>query len=604
MSKLKITKNFGASFFILMVAVIPNYIFSQNTIWHTLPQYDANKINVRIITDKALKGFKPQSQYIGVEVTNKTNDILFVRVEYWAVTGCGSNVKGELGATESGERLNPGQSAKPDFWSNMHSFNVVDRMPSSCSDKEGLRRKVGDEQYSWITDIGYRIISIENLSEKERQEKADKKKKDLDKYIEQGDMYLKNKSYDAAIKNYESALALDSSNATAKQKLQNAKSEKAKYLSEESKPKQQQQQNKKESSKSSTNTSSSDDFWNDTSTSQTSQKTNKQIEADRNLQEAKDRYAEQENRFLNHMANQKEEQQRKDAIVANSYYANEARSRAEQGIYDNSSFNRTFDNVDDLQSAFYQQVNAINQNAQDLGDARSQQNANNLEYYWGNSTGTDRAVGEVATGIANIIGQAKAEKERKEAQEKLKKERDEQIARIENERKQKIMNLRNDLFKQFPEGGVPLSRHNVNLDELYFFTYSYDGKTLAKVSNVFPYAKFKDGTWAFKDKVTAESEKAAGSKVTLVGYYTTKELAEKERNAFVGLLPQAEVKVTAFEVKGRKQEGTSNTSADFWGNDTKTETKATQKKTDDFWEEAPTKTDKKTDTKKKDDFWD
>src|SRR5690606_26639478 len=127
----------------------------------------------------------------------------------------------------------------------------------------------------------------------------------------------------------------------------------------------------------------------------------------------------------------------------------------------------------------------------------------------------------------------------------------------------------NDIFKQYPEGGVPLSRHNINLDELYFFTYSYDEKTTAKVSNVFPYARYKDGTWAFKDKVKAESEKATGSNVTLVGYFTTKALAEKERNVFVELLPQAEVNVSTYTVKGRKWDGAESGSTDFWGNETK-----------------------------------
>ena len=349
--------------------------------------------------------------------------------------------------------------------------------------------------------------------------------------------------------------------------------------------------------------SSNDDFWNETS-SQTSQKSKEQIAADKRLQESRDRYAEQENRFLNTMEKQKQEQERRDAVMANSFYANEARSRAEQGISDNSSFNQRFDNVEDLQNAFYNQANAINQYAQDLSDARMQQNANTQEYLWGNSTGADQAVGELATSVANIIGNAKAEKERKEAQEKLRKERDAERTRIETERKQKIANLRNDIFKQYPEGGVPLSRHNINLDELYFFTYWYDGKTTAKVSNVFPYARYKDGTWAFKDKVISESEKAVSGKVTLVGYFTTKVLAEKERSVFVEVLPQAEVNVSTYTVKGRKWDGAEGNSTNFWGDDTKQETKTTEKKTDDFWGDAPAKTNKKTETKKTDDFWD
>ena len=578
---------------LIVFLCLSGMVSGQNTIWHSLAQYDANRINVRIITDKALKGFKPQSQYIGIEVTNKTTDMLKVEIEYYAVLGCGGNAVGKFS-----EFLKAGQTAHPDFWSTVHSFNVVDRLPSGCADKEGLRRKIAEDQYSWIVDVGYSIVSIENISEKERQKAKDDKEKKINELIAQGDQYLKNKSFDAAIRNYENALEIDAANSTAKQKLNAAKEAQKNQLASEGNKVSNQQKTK------TTNTSSTDDFWND-SPSQTPQKSKEQIAADKRLQESRDRYAEQENRFFNTMEKQKQEQDRRDAVMANSFYANEARSRAEQGISDNSSFNQRFDNVEDLQNAFYNQANAINQYAQDLSDARMQQNANTQEYLWGNSTGADRAVGELATGVANIIGQAKAEKERQQAQEKLRKERNAELARMEAERKQKIANLRNDIFKQYPEGGVPLSRHNINLDELYFFTYWYDGKTTAKVSNVFPYAKFKDGTWAFKDKVISESEKAAGGKVTLVGYFTTKALAEKERSVFVELLPQAEVNVSTYTVKGKKWDGTESGPTDFWGNETKAkqETKTTSKNTDDFWGEGK-KTEKKTETKKSDSFWD
>lgn len=551
----------------LLLVMVCSKAYSQQVI-HPLQQFD-NRINVKIITDKSLKGFKPQSQYIGIEITNKTQDKLQVVVSYYANLTCGSRVYGKNGATEEGDFLTPGKTSKADFWSNMNSFNVVDRLAQGCADKEELRIKVAENQFSWIQSVGYEIVSIENISEKERlKAKEEKDRKDAE---------------------------------TKK------KQEEAEKLKTEA------NKNTGTNAKSATS-SSTDDFWDDKpaaqntssgSSSQTTQKSKEQIAADKRLQESRDRYAEQENRFLNTMEKQKQEQERRDAVMANSFYANEARSRAEQGISDNSSFNQRFDNVEDLQNAFYNQANAINQYAQDLSDARMQQNANTQEYLWGNSTGADQAVGELATSVANIIGSAKSEKERKEAQEKLRKERDAERTRIETERKQKIANLRNDIFKQYPEGGVPLSRHNISLDELYFFTYWYDGKTTAKVSNVFPYAKYKDGTWAFKDKVKAESEKATGSKVTLVGYFTTKALAEKERNVFVELLPQAEVQVTVYTVKGRKWDGETSGSTDFWGNETKAkqETKTTSKNTDDFWGESK-KTDKKAETKKSDSFWD
>ncbi len=451
----------------------------------------------------------------------------------------------------------------------MNSFNVVDRLAPGCTDNEGLRIKVAENQFSWIQSVGYEIVSIENISEKER--------------------------------------------VTAKEEKDRKDAETKKKQEEAEKLKTEANRNTGTNAKSATS-SSTDNFWDDKpaaqntssgSSSQTSQKSKEQIAADKRLQESRDRYAEQENRFFNTMEKQKQEQERIDAVLASSFYANEARSRAEQGISENSSFNQRFDNVEDLQNAFYNQANAINQHAQDLSDARMQQNANTQEYLWGNSTGADQAVGELATSVANIIGNARAEKERKEAQEKLRKERDAERTRIETERKQKIANLRNDIFKQYPEGGVPLSRHNINLDELYFFTYWYDGKTTAKVSNVFPYAKYKDGTWAFKDKVISESEKAVSGKVTLVGYFTTKALAEKERSVFVELLPQAEVNVSTYTVKGRKWDGTESGITDFWGNETKAkqETKTTSKNTDDFWGEGK-KTEKKTEAKKTDDFWD
>lgn len=541
--------------------------YSQQII-HPLQQFD-NRIHVKIITDKALKGFKPQSQYIGIEITNKTQDKLQVVVSYYANLTCGSRVYGKNGATESGEFLTPGKTSKADFWSNMNSFNVVDRLAPGCTDNEGLRIKVAENQFSWIQSVGYEIVSIENISEKER--------------------------------------------VTAKEEKDRKDAETKKKQEEAEKLKTEANRNTGTNAKLATS-SSTDNFWDDKpaaqntssgSSSQTSQKSKEQIAADKRLQESRDRYAEQENRFFNTMEKQKQEQERIDAVLASSFYANEARSRAEQGISENSSFNQRFDNVEDLQNAFYNQANAINQHAQDLSDARMQQNANTQEYLWGNSTGADQAVGELATSVANIIGNAKAEKERKEAQEKLRKERDAERTRIETERKQKIANLRNDIFKQYPEGGVPLSRHNINLDELYFFTYWYDGKTTAKVSNVFPYAKYKDGTWAFKDKVISESEKAVSGKVTLVGYFTTKALAEKERSVFVELLPQAEVNVSTYTVKGRKWDGTESGTTDFWGNETKAkqETKTTSKNTDDFWGEGK-KTEKKTEAKKTDDFWD
>src|SRR5690606_11616050 len=126
--------------------------------------------------------------------------------------------------------------------------------------------------------------------------------------------------------------------------------------------------------------SSTDDFWDDapasrtTQSGQTSKSTQsnqkekmsfeeqvaytKKISEERN-QQAKEKL---DNYFDTERTRLQNEQENKLNVLAQSYYANEARSRAEQGISDNSSFNRKYDNVDDLQNAFYQQTQAINQN--------------------------------------------------------------------------------------------------------------------------------------------------------------------------------------------------------------------------------------------------
>lgn len=572
---------------------------------HNLAQYDAKRIYVDVVSDISLKGFKPQSQYVGASITNKTNDELYVEIVYWANLLC------EPSRTEGSIKvyLKPGTTSKADFWSTVNSFDVVDRLSDFCKTEQlGLRRKVAEDKYTWIASVGYEIIKIENLTENKKKEEIEQKQKEIEAYIHQGDNDLKNKSYDAAIKNYEKALALDNSNITVKQKLNTAKEEKKKYQTEEKKKEVQASQKTQTTTTTSSNKPTSDDFWNDApSSAQPPQKSKEQLAADKKLQESRDRYAEQENRFFNTMEKQKQQEERNVAFSQTSFYLAERKSQAERGIFDNASFGRKFDNVEELNNAFQQQVSQINASANELAEVKNENLNNNLNYSLQDTDATTQAVGQGIALIGSIINNASAESDRKYALEKLRKERDAEHTRIETERKQKIANLRNDIFKQYPEGGVPLSRHNINLDELYFFTYWYDGKTTAKVSNVFPYAKFKDGTWTFKDKVIAESEKAVGSKVTLVGYFTTKELAEKERSIFVELLPQAEVNVSTYTVKGKKWDGTESGSTDFWGNETKTETKqepqaTTPQKTDDFWGE--TKTDKKTETKKSDSFWD
>ena len=426
-----------------------------------------------------------------------------------------------------------------------------------------------------------------------------------DDMLQKANQAFANKKYREAEQLYRSALEIKKGDSTA----QNWMNESKRLADlEGSEVKNESNQPKQESKLS--NSTSKDNFWNDNNSSKNSnapQKTtitkqkmsvDEQIAYTKKITEEINRTekAKRDTYFANERTRLQNEAQNKLKVLSTSFYANQARSSAEQGIKENSSFGRKYDNVEDLQEAFNQQSEQINSNAQNLLDARMQQNQNNLDYYWGTSTGTDRALGELATGIANIIGQAQAEKERKQAIEKLKKERDAQIAQIAEDKKRKLKELRNSIFEQFPEGGVPLSKHNVEAEELYFFAYSYDGDKKVKLTKLFPYARYKDGTWAFKDRVKAESERVLEGNVTLVGYYTDLALAEKEWDVLTNLLPKANIDYEIFSVKGKKKEDDTNENLDFWGDSPvkeKPKPKSTSKKQeDDFWN-SPQSTEKK-----------
>lgn len=235
--------------------------------------------------------------------------------------------------------------------------------------------------------------------------------------------------------------------------------------------------------------------------------------------------------------------------------------------------------------------------------------------------------------VGNIFEQNRIEREKKEAKQEAAAQRERERRQEEADRvaeiarqKAQLIALRNSFFDEFPEGGVPLSSQKINAKELYYFTYIFDKSTIEQskptilLSNIFVVSQYNDGTWPFKSSIITDVKKLASSgTITLVGYFTTKELAEQMRNNFLQIAASSSCTISDINYKGKKITSTATTT-DFWQTNSKpTEPNPAGKATlilpkegEDFWEtghnnkkllEAKKKEEVKAKTVKKDDFW-
>lgn len=324
-------------------------------------------------------------------------------------------------------------------------------------------------------------------------------------------------------------------------------------------------------------------------------------------------------------ARQAESQRKAEQFSANlaqSFYAAEAIRSGKANLANASSLTGNYSSVEELEAEFAQKYASISGEVENIANARNQQLQATYNAFYSDASASDKAIGQAATQIGSYINNMRAEKEEQRAKEELRRQREEQRARIEARRKEAMIQLRKGFFNEFPDGGVPLSGHKVVTNELYFFSYVFDktkidaGPASVKVSNVFPIARYGDGTWPFKNNVVADVKKAAAGEgpVTLVGYYTTKEMADNMRTSFLNLASRCQITAKDIAYKGKKSSG--GTATDFWGNAPK-KTKAAgdstataepvkKKADDDFWQTGAVKKAAADTTRKavkKDDFW-
>ncbi|RXK85307.1 ATP synthase subunit B family protein [Filimonas effusa] len=330
------------------------------------------------------------------------------------------------------------------------------------------------------------------------------------------------------------------------------------------------------------------------------------------------------NNFFNQQAEMQRQSEQRIALGMQSYYAAEAVRNGKDNLNNLSRLSGSYNSVEELEEEFNQKYYSINSEVESLNEARNQQLQASYNYYYNNGSETDKAIGQAAVAIGGLINNMRAEKEKREAKEALQRQREQARAEIEARKKAALLQLRKTFFSQFPDGGVPLSSHTVTVSELHFFSYTFNNEHINQatpvvaVSNVFPIARYGDGTWPFKTAVVNDVKKTgAQGAVTLVGYYASKEMADQMRASFLSLAKKCQISVKDISYKGKKAAGAAG--ADFWGNNTGTKkqsdtafavTSAAKTTTDDFWQtgKKQTKDDKAqsgTTTKpvKKEEFW-
>lgn len=282
--------------------------------------------------------------------------------------------------------------------------------------------------------------------------------------------------------------------------------------------------------------------------------------------------------------------------IGQSFYAAEIARNARENIANARRLDGDYSTLEELDAAFYRQIQVQNQGFRELEEAQKQQSAALQQMLFGGGSATDQAVGDFLGAIANNIARSEREKEKEEARRELQAQREEAARQIEAKKRAAMMDRRRKLIAQSSDGNMPLSAHKVNAQVLYFFSYTFDKDTIENpnpqitLANTFPVARYGDGTWPYKHSINSDLRKIAAGENTLMGYYATRELADKEREAFIRIAKSAGFVIKDIAYAGRPGKGLSaiagGTSVragapDFWSKPNAE--KKPVKSEDDFW---------------------
>jgi hypothetical protein len=217
--------------------------------------------------------------------------------------------------------------------------------------------------------------------------------------------------------------------------------------------------------------------------------------------------------------------------------------------------------------------------------AQSQQNLNQAMNNFTNAVGGIMQ----AQAAERAAREARLERERREREERKRIEREAEAERLrlEAEHFEYITGKRAALINKFEDGRLPLSSDKINGNEVWYFAWRGNPDHTVSVTDVFPIARYADGSFPYKNTVLKELDAVGGTgKITVIGWCVTRSDAQQALNNFLTIAGDGEVNVKNIIYKGKPQSTGKAVSSDFWetGN-------AAQKQSD------------KTDSTKKDDYW-
>jgi hypothetical protein len=288
--------------------------------------------------------------------------------------------------------------------------------------------------------------------------------------------------------------------------------------------------------------------------------------------------------------------------ITTSFYAMQSINDKRFAVEKNMSLNGNYKSVEELEQDFTDKYNSLQQSLNELHKAEQNQNLSTIGYYStvGGNLGT---AGTAVAGGLYLLNELQNQKEKENALKELERQKAEAQRQINKAKIASRNALREDLFAMFPEGGIALSQHKINVSEIYFFLYSFDESTIQttnptiQLSNVFPIAKYSDETWPYRSGLNNDFSKLnLSGKMTLVGFYTTEKMAHDMRNSFVKLAGLSEMNILEVVYKGKPKTNTTTTNSgngaqDFWGESVKKtpstqsipETTNQKQSEDDFW---------------------
>lgn len=321
--------------------------------------------------------------------------------------------------------------------------------------------------------------------------------------------------------------------------------------------------------------------------------------------------------------------------LVSSFYTMQNINNLKSDVDANRTLGSNFKSIEEIEQAFNQKYSGLSQSMDNMHAEEQNLNLNTLNYM-STLEGDAGTTGTIVAGGLYLLNEFQNQKEKENAVAELQRQRSEALAELERQKHQQLVDLRMEMLTTFPEGGIPLSSHKINVSEIYFFIYSLDESQITgqqptvQVSNVFPWKKYTDGTWPYRTALDAElKNKGLTNKTTLVGFYSSQEMAEEMRSAYLKLAEMGKMRVENVALVGKPLNAaggtntkTANQTTDFWGEPTtpsSTKQQAAPKQAaDDFWGEPvkpeagsstkgktstqPATTPKKN-TNTEDDFW-